>query len=178
MSPTSYQLLHPATWWRGKDSNLRRLSRQIYSLLPLTAREPLHNTYNYEIVSGADEGTRTPDLLITNQPLYQLSYVGLTFGLLYYTRYCCGDQGLCYPSAPEQSQGPGTSSHVRPGQLPPGTRPAATRGFSWLDGSPAVAITGRPEAAATRRPGNGGRLADYLVGAEKRIVTMSENGLS
>ena len=29
------------SWWRGKDSNLRRQSRQIYSLLPLTAREPL-----------------------------------------------------------------------------------------------------------------------------------------
>ena len=28
--------------WRGQDSNLRRRSRQIYSLLPLTAREPLH----------------------------------------------------------------------------------------------------------------------------------------
>ena len=28
------------SWWRGKDSNLRRLSRQIYSLIPLTAREP------------------------------------------------------------------------------------------------------------------------------------------
>ena len=28
-------------WWRGKDSNLRRLSRQIYSLLPLTAWVPL-----------------------------------------------------------------------------------------------------------------------------------------
>src|SRR5579862_338138 len=27
--------------WRGKDSNLRRQSRQIYSLIPLTAREPL-----------------------------------------------------------------------------------------------------------------------------------------
>ena len=27
--------------WRGQDSNLRRLSRQIYSLIPLTAREPL-----------------------------------------------------------------------------------------------------------------------------------------
>jgi hypothetical protein len=27
--------------WRGEDSNLRRLSRQIYSLIPLTAREPL-----------------------------------------------------------------------------------------------------------------------------------------
>jgi len=26
--------------WRGQDSNLRRLSRQIYSLVPLTAREP------------------------------------------------------------------------------------------------------------------------------------------
>ena len=25
---------------------------------------------------GANEGTRTPDLLITNQLLYQLSYVG------------------------------------------------------------------------------------------------------
>src|SRR2546427_9578176 len=28
-------------WWRGKDSNLRRHSRQIYSLLPLATREPL-----------------------------------------------------------------------------------------------------------------------------------------
>ncbi len=27
-------------WWWGKDSNLRRLSRQIYSLIPLTTREP------------------------------------------------------------------------------------------------------------------------------------------
>ncbi|CDH45353.1 conserved hypothetical protein [Candidatus Contendobacter odensis Run_B_J11] len=30
-------------WWRGKDSNLRRLSQQIYSLPPLTAREPLQS---------------------------------------------------------------------------------------------------------------------------------------
>ncbi len=29
-------------WWRGQDLNLRRLSRQIYSLIPLTTREPLH----------------------------------------------------------------------------------------------------------------------------------------
>jgi hypothetical protein len=27
-------------------------------------------------LSGADEGTRTPDPLITNQLLYQLSYIG------------------------------------------------------------------------------------------------------
>ncbi len=37
--------LHPqnlvSEWWRGEDSNLRRLSRQIYSLIPLAAREPL-----------------------------------------------------------------------------------------------------------------------------------------
>ena len=30
----------PVSWWRGKDLNLRRLSRQIYSLIPLTTREP------------------------------------------------------------------------------------------------------------------------------------------
>ncbi|CAH1747130.1 protein of unknown function [Thauera humireducens] len=29
-------------WWREKDSNLRRLSRQIYSLIPLTAWVSLH----------------------------------------------------------------------------------------------------------------------------------------
>jgi hypothetical protein len=29
------------------------------------------------LVSGADVGIRTPDLLITNQLLYQLSYIGL-----------------------------------------------------------------------------------------------------
>src|SRR6202043_2911636 len=31
-------------WWRGEESNLRRLRRQIYSLLPLTTREPLRNS--------------------------------------------------------------------------------------------------------------------------------------
>ena len=30
-------------WWWEKDSNLRRHSRQIYSLIPLTAREPHQN---------------------------------------------------------------------------------------------------------------------------------------
>lgn len=32
---------------------------------------------NARSVSGADDGTRTRDLLITNQLLYQLSYVGV-----------------------------------------------------------------------------------------------------
>ena len=31
-------------WWRGLDSNQRRLSQQIYSLPPLATREPLHLT--------------------------------------------------------------------------------------------------------------------------------------
>ena len=31
------------------------------------------------IIAGADEGTRTPDQLITNQLLYQLSYIGPSF---------------------------------------------------------------------------------------------------
>lgn len=40
--PLNYARLYTYLyWWRGKDSNLRRQSRQIYSLIPLTAREPL-----------------------------------------------------------------------------------------------------------------------------------------
>jgi hypothetical protein len=41
-------------WWRGEGSNLRRLRRQIYSLLPLTAREPLHALGH---LAGAGDGT-------------------------------------------------------------------------------------------------------------------------
>ncbi len=40
--PLNYtRFLSLFNWWRGKDSNLRRQCRQIYSLIPLTAREPL-----------------------------------------------------------------------------------------------------------------------------------------
>ena len=84
--------------WGGEDSNLRRLSRQIYSLFPLATREPPRNFgktqlsktgqtpnpnlqrgvkepfLNQLVKTGAGKGTRTPDLLITNQLLYQLSY--------------------------------------------------------------------------------------------------------
>ena len=61
------QILPKGYWWRGEDSNLRRLRRQIYSLLPLATRVPLR---------GATEGNRTPDPLITNQLLCLLSYGG------------------------------------------------------------------------------------------------------
>ena len=45
---TKSRHLHPQkhlqkTWWRGKDSNLRRLSQQIYSLPPLTTWVPARN---------------------------------------------------------------------------------------------------------------------------------------
>ena len=39
--------------WAGKDSNLRRLSQQIYSLSPLTAREPALNCKLIRAASGA-----------------------------------------------------------------------------------------------------------------------------
>ncbi len=37
-------------WWRGTDSNHRRRSRQIYSLLPLATREPLQGVLYLESV--------------------------------------------------------------------------------------------------------------------------------
>ena len=45
-----------------------KLTQQIYSLPPLATRELLH------IQFGAGGRIRTPDLLITNQLLYRLSY--------------------------------------------------------------------------------------------------------
>ncbi len=57
-------------WWWGEDLNLRRLSRQIYSLIPLTTREP------HPGIFGADTPNRTEDILITSEMLYQLSYIG------------------------------------------------------------------------------------------------------
>ena len=87
--PLSYsRSSHLATtrWWRGEDSNLRRLRRQIYSLLPLTARVPLQRRHELERGKRgarrqrAGEGTRTPNRLITNEMLYQLSYASASRG--------------------------------------------------------------------------------------------------
>ena len=57
-------------WWEKMDSNHRSETQQIYSLPPLATREFSHYSFLY----GAGGRTRTPDLLITNQLLYQLSY--------------------------------------------------------------------------------------------------------
>ena len=61
--------------WAGMDSNHRSHRRQIYSLIPLATREPAHIKM---IKIRAGGRTRTPDLLITNQLLYQLSYTSKT----------------------------------------------------------------------------------------------------
>ena len=63
-------------WWGKVDSNHRRHSQQIYSLSPLATREFPHIGL-FKMV-GAGRRIRTPDLLITNQLLYRLSYTGLS----------------------------------------------------------------------------------------------------
>ena len=63
----------------GVDSNHRSLRRQIYSLLPLATREPIHFVLGGPASkSGAGDGTRTRNLLITNQLLCQLSYASVS----------------------------------------------------------------------------------------------------
>ena len=61
-------------WWGRVDSNHRRHCQQIYSLSPLATREHPRVRFTQR---GAGGRTRTPDLLITNQLLYQLSYTSL-----------------------------------------------------------------------------------------------------
>ena len=61
--------------WEKVDSNHRSWKQQIYSLPPLATREFSHIKLCQS--NGAGGRTRTPDLLITNQLLYQLSYTSL-----------------------------------------------------------------------------------------------------
>ena len=75
-------------WWGKVDSNHRSYKQQIYSLSPLATREFPHMKLAF--LCGAGRRTRTPDLLITNQLLYQLSYTGRRSAhirLLYYTMF-------------------------------------------------------------------------------------------
>ena len=62
-----------------RTTELRR--GQIYSLLqlPLCDSPKSDNQLICYFGFRADEGTRTPDRLITNQLLYQLSYIGFPF---------------------------------------------------------------------------------------------------
>ena len=58
--------------------------QQIYSLPPLATREFSHIQLNAPTKNGAGGRTRTPDLLITNQLLYQLSYTSIVGCMVFY----------------------------------------------------------------------------------------------
>ena len=70
-------------WWEKMDSNHRSETQQIYSLPPLATREFSHIQLNTPTKNGAGGRTRTPDLLITNQLLYQLSYTSKSSNVIY-----------------------------------------------------------------------------------------------
>ena len=77
----SYQHSHVVSpfpekiWWWGEDLNLRRHSASGFTVRPLW---PLgHPTTENPV--GASGGTRTHNLLITNQSVYRLSYAGPIF---------------------------------------------------------------------------------------------------
>jgi hypothetical protein len=67
--------------WGQMDSNHRRRSQQIYSLPHLAT---LVYPQQIFIKKRADSRTRTNDQLITNQLLYQLSYIGFSYKNPYY----------------------------------------------------------------------------------------------
>ena len=59
-----------ASWWAGEDSNLRRRHQQIYSLPPLTTREPAHgDARTRHVTSGASGGIRTHNHPLTKREL-------------------------------------------------------------------------------------------------------------
>src|SRR5574340_1619830 len=65
--------------------------RQIYSLFPLATRESLQMKTSNLTFGGAGDGTRTRNLLITSQLLYQLSYASAKYS---YTRYLKPGQSI------------------------------------------------------------------------------------
>ena len=69
-------LIYDTEWWREKDSNLRRLSQQIYSLPPLTAREslPMSQTRDFLTKQGICQPTNPLDLA-RSAVIYQISLI-------------------------------------------------------------------------------------------------------
>ena len=65
-----------AKWWLEKDSNLRRQSRQIYSLLPLTAREPNHILVGRRGIEPLLPGWKPGVLTIKRTP-HMVRYTGV-----------------------------------------------------------------------------------------------------
>ena len=72
-----HKKIQPSNNGGGRIRTFVGVSRQIYSLLPLATRAPHRFSLfaEYSFVGRADGENRTPNLLITNQLLCQLSYV-------------------------------------------------------------------------------------------------------
>ena len=62
--------------WGEKDSNLRTPKRTDLQSVAVGHLAISPTSFEGILKNGAEEGTRTPDQLITNQLLYQLSYSG------------------------------------------------------------------------------------------------------
>src|SRR3954468_10200391 len=78
-------------WWAGRESNPHSRRRLVYSQRSSPPAQPTHCGSGTDVGLrsmvypppdhvryGADDGTRTRNLLFTKQLLYQLSYVGAT----------------------------------------------------------------------------------------------------
>src|SRR3954447_20135841 len=78
-------------WWAGRESNPHSRRRLVYSQRSSPPAQPTHCGSSTDVGLrsmvypppdhvryGADDGTRTRNLLFTKQLLYQLSYVGAT----------------------------------------------------------------------------------------------------
>ena len=67
----------PAAFWsRTKRATKLRYTSVIVGQARLISGRPRREAAGSTENAGADKGTRTPDLLITNQSLYRLSYIG------------------------------------------------------------------------------------------------------
>jgi hypothetical protein len=65
-SPRQQNSCETFIWWRGEDLNLRRLSRQIYSLIPLTTREPLQKCKPAIFLQGQTSVNSYTTLIVVN----------------------------------------------------------------------------------------------------------------
>ena len=93
--------IRQSVWWGRVDSNHRRHCQQIYSLSPLATREHPHMRFTHQGKDGAGRRIRTPDLLITNQLLYRLSYTSRKSSEGYNSKsdHICQHQNKSFPAA-------------------------------------------------------------------------------
>ena len=101
MPDSSGRQIRHLSWWGRVDSNHRRHCQQIYSLSPLATREHPHMRFTHQGKDGAGRRIRTPDLLITNQLLYRLSYTSRKSSEGYNSKsdHICQHQNKSFPAA-------------------------------------------------------------------------------